>query len=556
MFFATYLRQELARRKGRTILTALGLGLGVALVVAVTALGDGLDQAQKEVLGPLAGVATDLTVTRPADDMPQDEDGQRDPAQAAELLAENAGLGTDLSQLGEPGEKFSNDLFTASQLTFPDTDAQKVAANDDVSAVASALTLNVTHQEGTVPEIFAEIETGGDTIEQQPMTDEERAAFTKCIEDRAEVDRGPQVNQEPESGGGGGGEVRFGGPLEECLPDRLKGGAGIAVPRRLIREQVDNPSTDIKTNSFTVTGIEPDAEINVITANEVTDGRFITGADEAMVSETYAERNDLEVGETIKLGGQDLKVVGIVKPPLGGQTADVYMDLAQLQEVSKREGRSNVMLVRTDDASKVDSVSEQIENDVDGSQVSNAEDLAEQVSGSLVDSANLARSLGLVLAIVALVAAFALASLLTLGGVAKRVRELGTLKAIGWRPWLVVRQVLAESTVVGVIGGIVGVGLGLGAAAAIGAFAPQLHAENASNQAGQGPRGPFVFGLGGAGNQAASAASQIVSLNAPVKPWMVVLAVGLALVGGVLAGVIGSMRASRLRPADAMRDVG
>ena len=553
MFFLTYLRQELLRRKGRTILTAIGLGLGVALVVAVTALSDGLDKAQQEVLGPLAGVATDLTVTRPAG-VQVSEDGQRDPAQAAELLAENAGLGTDLSQLGEAGEEFSNDLFTASQLTFPDSDAQEVASKDDVAAVARALTLNVTHQEGTVPEIFAEVETGGDTVEQEPMTDAEREAFRNCLESNAQVDRGPQVNQEP-GGGGGGGGVQFGGPIEECLPDRLKGGAAIAVPRRIIREQVDNPSTDIRTNSFTVTGIEPDARINVISSGEVTDGRFLTGTDEAMVSETYAERNEMEVGETIELGGRDLKVVGIVKPPLGGQTTDVYTDLSQLQEISNREGRSNVMLVRADDASKVDGLSDQIEEDVEGSQVSNAEDLAEQVSGSLVDSANLANILGLILAIVALVAAFALASLLTLGGVAKRVRELGTLKAIGWRPWLVVRQVLAESTVVGVLGGIVGVGLGFAAAAAIGAFAPELKAESAT-RAAQGPGGPFVFGLGGVGRQAAGAASQVVSLNAPVKLWMVALAVGLALIGGVVSGVIGSMRAARLRPADAMRDVG
>jgi hypothetical protein len=43
MFYVTYLLAELRRRSGRTILTALGLGLGVALVVTVTSLSRGLD---------------------------------------------------------------------------------------------------------------------------------------------------------------------------------------------------------------------------------------------------------------------------------------------------------------------------------------------------------------------------------------------------------------------------------------------------------------------------------------------------------------------------------
>ena len=44
-----------------------------------------------------------------------------------------------------------------------------------------------------------------------------------------------------------------------------------------------------------------------------------------------------------------------------------------------------------------------------------AQDLADRVSGSLVDAQNLADKLGTALAIVALAAAFLIASLLTLG---------------------------------------------------------------------------------------------------------------------------------------------
>ena len=62
MFYVTYMLAELRRRSGRTILTALGLAVGVGLVVTVTALSRGLDEAQAEVLEPLTGVGTDMSV--------------------------------------------------------------------------------------------------------------------------------------------------------------------------------------------------------------------------------------------------------------------------------------------------------------------------------------------------------------------------------------------------------------------------------------------------------------------------------------------------------------
>src|SRR2546428_5162266 len=65
MFYLTYLYRELTRRRGRTLLTVFGHAVGVALVVAVASLSDGIDQAQGRVLNPLSSVGTDLTVTRP-----------------------------------------------------------------------------------------------------------------------------------------------------------------------------------------------------------------------------------------------------------------------------------------------------------------------------------------------------------------------------------------------------------------------------------------------------------------------------------------------------------
>jgi ABC-type antimicrobial peptide transport system permease subunit len=168
------------------------------------------------------------------------------------------------------------------------------------------------------------------------------------------------------------------------------------------------------------------------------------------------------------------------------------------------------------------------------------------VSGSLVDANNLASKLGTALAIVALAAAFLIASFLTLSSVTKRVRELGTLKAIGWPQRLVVRQISGESLAQGVLGGLTGAVAGLAGAAIVDALAPSLKATVAA----AAPTGPPGFGQG----QVASGSTE-VALHAPVEGGLILLAVGLALMGGLVAGSIGGLRAARLRPADALRHI-
>lgn len=540
MFYLTYLRQELRRRLGRTILTVLGLAVGVALVVAVTALGAGLDQAQSQVLGPLSGVATDLTVTKRP--VPFADRGAVGGAAGGPVALERGPLETDLSKLGDPGDHFETDSFSQPQPSFDEDDAKKIADADGVSTTSRALLLQGIHQEGTIPKITAEVETGGEEITQaqdiEPMTDEEQESFQRCMDENA-----PDEEQGVQPGPGGG---RF-AAVNECLPERFRRQIQtFRVPRQVIEQDVNTPETDIRSSSYTIAGIEPDSEINLITPSQVTDGRYLRTGGESLVSESYAQDNDLKVGSTLKLKDESYEVVGLVQAPLSGNAADIYLTLGDLQKLSDREGEANVLLVRTTDASKVSSVSGSISDDVPGTNVSDASDLAEQVAGSLVDSGNLIRRLGLVLAFVGVIAAVLIAALLTLSSVAKRTRELGTLKAIGWRPALVVRQILAESAAQGVLGGILGVALGFGAVALLSSFAPSLTARRV------GGGGPGVFGLGRLGEQSAS---EVVKLTAPVSMSMVFLAAGLAVLAGLVAGAIGAMRAARLRPADAMREV-
>ncbi len=558
MFYLTYIRRELSRRAGRTILTVLGLAVGIGLVVVITALSTGLDRAQAHVLDPLGSVGTDLLVTRsikipqPGQAQPgsiPSEDDQKaltDEAQAATQAAV-----IDISKLGKPGERFSTDFFMpTTQVTFPTDKAQDVARLPGVSAVSSGLTLVAGHREGTVPEIVAEFRTPQRTIRIEPPTAAEQASINACIQ------KLPRPSPPPPPPQGQKGPIAVGPPpgFIKCLPDRFR---QQVIQSEVMRQVVAPPQTDISQNNYAVAGVDRATPgMGMITPAQLTKGGFFSRegvTKEAILNDAYALKKDLAVGSTLSIKGTSFKVVGLAKPPLGGQAADVYVPLNDLQELSGRTGRINVVMVRAAHASDVERVAKAVESAFPGAQVTSAKDLANQVSGSLVDAARLSKRLGFSLAVVVLAAAFLLASLLTLASVGKRVRELGTLRAIGWRKVRVVRQIVGESLVEGSLGGLVGVGLGVAAAVAVAAYAPALQAS-AAPLAGPGVLGLFGPGQGPAA--APSAVTQTVRIEAALDVALIGVAVALALVGGLLSGAVGALRAARLRPADALRELG
>ena len=554
MFYVRYLRNELVRRRARTLVTLVGLGVGVALVIALASLAKGLDRAQQRTLDPLGDVGTDLTVTL----SPQQNQagfgfagggGNRD------LVAANQSVVTDLSKLGKPGTHFVHDFFLpGSQLTFEQSAASQVSALSGVAQVTSGLTLLAAHQEGVVPKIVAKIKTGGQSFDltrniPRP-TASQFQAMQKCFDKLRGSQSGGTGNgfrNGPGGGFGGGGADR--GAFAKCLPASLrKLRTRFTTPQQTLKQVLNPPQTNITTTSYTIGGVDQtQPSMGVVTAAQVTKGRFLatSGAPEALVSTTYAAKQKLHVGSTLTLNGTAFQVVGLVNPPLGGQSADVYLPLKRLQKLASQTGLANVLLVRATDSSKVAAVEAEIKRALPQAQVASSKQVAARISGSLVDASNLSHDLGLVLSIVAAAAAFLLAALLAVSSVGKRVRELGTLKALGWTQRRVVRQVAGESLVQGVLGGVFGIVLGVVIAVAIDAFGPQLTAHAST---GGGISLPGIAHV-------TRTTTSTVSLSAPVGVTIVAIGFGLAVLGGLLAGAAGALRAARLRPADALRQV-
>jgi putative ABC transport system permease protein len=223
----------------------------------------------------------------------------------------------------------------------------------------------------------------------------------------------------------------------------------------------------------------------------------------------------------------------------------------------------NAIYVAAASASDISAVSNEISSLLPKATVTTSSDLASEVSGSLSSAASLADNLGRWLAVAVLAAAFLLASLLMMAAVTHRVREFGTLKALGWPTRRVTGQVMGEAVVIGLVGGIAGVALGFGGAKLVSTLAPALKASTGLTSGSATPGGPVRLGggppAGGGpvGQRLAGDTVQTVAvhLTAPVTLGAVALAVILAIAGGLIAGSFGGWRAARLRPAAALARV-
>ena len=510
MFF-TYLRRELRGRMRQAVFIALGLAVGVGLVITVTSAAAGVKNAQGTVLHALYGVGTDVTVTKTPT--------------AGSFTPGSFGFGfrAGTTKRPAPGTKINASTLGegATLASMPTSSVTTVADLHDVAAAAGGLTLNDRTISGTVP----------------------------------------AVNFNGGGFGGGGGDGGGGG-------GGGSGGSGF-----------QNFRANFTTNSFGVEGVNLVAgELGPLSSGKLSSGRTFTAADAnsdvAVIDSNYATQNKLKAGSTIAIGDSsgattNFKVIGVVSEPAGDNPSDVYIPLAVAQKLANMKNDVNTIYVAASSSSAVPALQSEIQKALPSYTVTTSSDLASEITGSLSSASSLANNLGKWLAIAVLLAAFLLASLLTLSAVSRRVREFGTLKAIGWRSRRIVGQVMGESVTLGLIGGLVGVALGFAGAELVTRLSRPLSATVGQTTGSATPGGARQFGFGGAGGgggggsfgsaaRAAAAANHTVTvhLGATVTTEIIVLAVVLAVAGGIIAGMFGGWRAAQLRPADALSKVG
>ncbi len=252
----------------------------------------------------------------------------------------------------------------------------------------------------------------------------------------------------------------------------------------------------------------------------VSGGRFQDGKPEAILGKSLADDMKKKSGDILPIQGINFTVVGVFHGGTALEEGAVIMPLDQMQIISSMQGKVTAFHVRLKPAPSgesydqyVKSAEAQIEAAVPGVHADPAVDRAE--NNQLVQLAHSVAwgtsSIALLIGVLGIANTMAMS-------VFERTREIGILRALGWKGRHVILLILTEAMALGIGGGLLGVGVGWCALRLL-ASLPQT----------------------------ASIAS------ASVEPLHLVESFFIAIASGILAGIYPAWRGSRLSPVEALR---
>ncbi len=206
--------------------------------------------------------------------------------------------------------------------------------------------------------------------------------------------------------------------------------------------------------NVTVRGLQP-AGLEMRHNVKLASGRwFQQGHRELVVGKSVAERYpEAQIGRKIKFGRGDWDIVGVMDAGRGAQASELWGDLNQVGADLQRVEVLSSALVRVTDAV----TAKALVNDINNDQRLNMNALSEAAYyEAQTASAAPIEYIGIFVAIIMAVGSAFAAMNTMYAAVARRSREIGTLRVLGFSKSSILVSFFLESVLLSVLGGIIG----------------------------------------------------------------------------------------------------
>ncbi len=185
--------------------------------------------------------------------------------------------------------------------------------------------------------------------------------------------------------------------------------------------------------------------------------------DDALVDDIYANGHHVNVGSTIDLLNHKFRVAGVVAH---GQGARIFFQLSTLQELNGAQGHVSAFYVKADTPANTDAVVQEIKA-IPHMETYGVHSMNEYLSMLTPDNVpGFSKFIGVVIGI-SVTIGFIVIFQAMYAAVMERTREIGILKSLGASKLYIVNAILRETTVLAIVGIIVGFAISFGARVAI-----------------------------------------------------------------------------------------
>jgi len=203
---------------------------------------------------------------------------------------------------------------------------------------------------------------------------------------------------------------------------------------------------------FTLIGVNSnDTEFSDVRITQGTS--FNNDEKELILGKISAERLNKTVNETLEVNGEEFKITGIFETGDPNQDEGAMSSLQTVQELVDDIGNISMIYVKVESGVDVDEITTKIDDEYGDNittvtSISDLETIADALD--MIDNASWAISL---LAII--IGGIGIINTMIMS-VYERTREIGVLKAVGWKNRRILGMILGESIVLTISAGIIG----------------------------------------------------------------------------------------------------